>query len=175
MGNWLGVNINHKRLKPLNKAKVSNLVMDVDGVITNGKFGYTQEGKMSKEFGSHDSDALQIIKEKINVYFISADKKGFEISRKRINDMGFGLELISARDRERYVLEKKATGFTVYIGDSFTDIPAMKVADFSMAPRNAFKPAKKMASFVLSCNGGEGAVAEACIHICPSLFDLDSR
>lgn len=175
MVNLLSVNLKRMRLKPLNKLQVTNLVMDVDGVITNGKFGYTQEGKISKEFGSHDSDALQIIKEKINVFFISADKNGFKISKKRINDMGFDLELISARDRERYILEKKATGITVYIGDSFTDIPAMMAADFSMAPKNAFKPAKKMASLVLSCNGGEGAVAEACIHICPSLFNLDPR
>jgi 3-deoxy-D-manno-octulosonate 8-phosphate phosphatase (KDO 8-P phosphatase) len=165
----------HLRVKRLKKSHVTNLVLDVDGVITNGKFVYTQEGKISKEFGSHDSDALQIVKEKINVFFISADKKGFDISKKRINDMGFGLELISADSREKYILEKKNTGFTVYIGDSFTDIPAMLAADFSMAPRNAFKPAKRMASFVLSCNGGEGAVAEACVHICPSLFDLDSR
>lgn len=169
------VNLKHLRLKPLNNAQVTNLVMDVDGVITSGKFSYTQEGKISKEFGSHDSDALQIVKEKINVFFISADKKGFKISEKRINDMGFRLELITAKDREKYILDKKNSGFTVYIGDSFTDIPAMMAADFSMAPRNAFKPARKIASFVLSCNGGEGAVAEACIHICPSLFDLDSR
>jgi len=173
--NPFGVNIKYLRLKRLNKSHVINLVLDVDGVITNGKFSYTQEGKISKEFGSHDSDALQVIKERINVYFISADKKGFNISKKRVNDMGFDLELITAENRERYILEKKVAGFTVYIGDSFTDIPAMLAADFSMAPRNAFKPAKKMASFVLSCNGGEGAVAEACVHICPSLFDLDSR
>ena len=109
------------------------------------------------------------------MFFISADKKGFKISEKRISDMGFKIELITAKDREKYILDKKNSGFTVYIGDSFTDIPAMMAADFSMAPRNAFKPARKIASFVLSCNGGEGAVAEACIHICPSLFDLDSR
>ena len=60
------VNLKHLRLKPLNNAQVTNLVMDVDGVITSGKFSYTQEGKISKEFGSHDSDALQIVKEKIN-------------------------------------------------------------------------------------------------------------
>jgi 3-deoxy-D-manno-octulosonate 8-phosphate phosphatase KdsC-like HAD superfamily phosphatase len=58
----------HLRLKRLKKSHVTNLVLDVDGVITNGKFVYTQEGKISKEFGSHDSDALQIVKEKINVF-----------------------------------------------------------------------------------------------------------
>lgn len=170
-----GANLKRRRLEPLNKAQVTNLVMDVDGVITTGKFSYTQDGKISKEFGSHDSDALQIIKEEVNVFFISADQKGFEISKKRVNDMGFELELVSAEDRERYILEKKISGFTVYIGDSFTDIPAMMAANFSMAPKNAFKPAKKIASFVLSCNSGEGAIAEACIRTCPSLFDLDLR
>ena len=169
------INLKRMRLRPLSKAQVTNLVMDVDGVITTGKFSYTEDRKISKEFGSHDSDALQIVKEKINVFFISADKKGFKISEKRISDMGFKIELITAKDREKYILDKKKSGFTVYIGDSFTDIPAMKAADFSMAPRNAFKPARKIASFVLSCNSGEGAVAEACIYLCPALFDLDPR
>ncbi len=170
-----GLSIKQIKARNAGLARTVNLVMDVDGVLTNGKFGYSQEGKICKEFGSHDSDALKLIKEKINIYFISADLKGFPISEKRINDMGFDLELVLANDRERYIMKKQTTGYTVFIGDSFTDIPAMLAADFSMAPRNALKPARKMASLVLSCNGGEGAVAEACMRICPSLFEVDSR
>ena len=59
-----------------------NFVLDVDGVMTSGKFLYTDQGKIMKEFGPHDAYSLKKIREHVNIFFISADERGFKISKK---------------------------------------------------------------------------------------------
>ena len=83
-----------------------NFILDVDGVLTTGQFLYSSEGKAYKIFGPHDADGLKIIKDKMNIIFISADKRGFPISKRRIEDMGFRIELISEQERYNYIKEK---------------------------------------------------------------------
>ena len=67
-------------------SKFKNLVIDVDGVMTDGKFYYTEKGKIMKKFGPDDNDALKIIEDYINVQFVTGDKKGYKISKKRISN-----------------------------------------------------------------------------------------
>ena len=59
-------------------------VIDVDGVLTTGQFLYSSEGKVMKIFGPDDNEALSLIKPFLKVQFITADKNGYEISKKRI-------------------------------------------------------------------------------------------
>ena len=62
--------------------KQINFILDVDGVFTDGTFYYSKKGKIYKKFGPHDSDGIKIIKKHFNTSLISADKRGFEISKK---------------------------------------------------------------------------------------------
>ena len=81
-------------------------LLDVDGVMTSGQFLYSQDGKEYKVFGPHDNDGLKLIKDGITVKFITADKRGFPITKKRIvDDMGFELELVSEQVRYEYIKE----------------------------------------------------------------------
>ena len=48
-------------------------ILDVDGVMTNGQFFYTSEGKMMKIFGPDDNDGLSLLKVHIEIRFISGD------------------------------------------------------------------------------------------------------
>ena len=50
-------------------------ILDVDGVMTDGKFYYSQEGKILKAFGADDSDALALLSKYIKINFITGDKK----------------------------------------------------------------------------------------------------
>ena len=61
-------------------------ILDVDGVMTNGQFLYSKEGKEMKVFGPDDNDALCLLKPYLEIRFVTGDKKGFKISKKRIND-----------------------------------------------------------------------------------------
>ena len=60
-------------------------------------FFYSEKGKIMKKFGPHDADGLKLISDLIKVEFISADKRGFLISERRVNDMGFDLTLVEKK------------------------------------------------------------------------------
>ena len=64
------------------KIKPNLFVLDVDGVLSSGQFLYDTNGKQYKIFGPHDNDGLKLISSYIKIRFISADIRGFEISKK---------------------------------------------------------------------------------------------
>ena len=64
-------------------------IMDLDGVLTVGCFLYDANGKAYKTFGPDDADALKLIKDKVNLVFVSADHRGFPISTKRFSLINF--------------------------------------------------------------------------------------
>ena len=140
-------------------------VLDVDGVMTTGQFLYSSEGKMYKVFGPHDADGLKLIKDKVDIKFITADKRGFSISEKRVNDMGYDIELVTEQDRYSFIEEHFSFDNTIYIGDGIFDARIIKDCKFGIAPANARVEAKNIADYVTPSKSGEGAVCDACIEI----------
>jgi 3-deoxy-D-manno-octulosonate 8-phosphate phosphatase (KDO 8-P phosphatase) len=146
-------------------------VVDVDGVLTDGQFHYTIEGKVAKVFGPEDHYALSLLKNDLTIHFISADTSGFDITKKRVVDhMHFPLDLVSAFDRVRWIEEKYGLNNSIYMGDGIFDPIVFTNVGYSIAPANAFSQTKKYADFVTETRGGEGAVAEACLHIMEKFF-----
>ena len=153
------------------KNRFKNLIIDVDGVMTDGKFYYSAEGKMMKAFGPDDHDALSLLKEHMNIIFITGDKKGFSISRKRIVDhMGFKLFLVSTVKRLDWIRKKFKLMECIYIGDGIFDFMVMKEIGFSITPKNASNFTKKSSKYILKRSGGDRAVAEACLYIIKKFF-----
>ena len=144
---------------------IKNFVLDVDGVLTDGKFLYSAEGKVYKTFGAHDADGLKLLKSLVDIKFISADKRGFDISRRRIEDMGYELTLVSEQSRYDYIRDSYGFEQTIYMGDGIHDAPIIAAVAFGVAPRSGRKEAKQAADFVTESNAGEGAVCDACIEI----------
>lgn len=150
---------------------IKNFIIDVDGVLTTGQFFYSKEGKLYKVFGPDDSDALNLIKDVMNIHMISGDKRGFDITHKRVvEDMKFPLDLVSTFDRVKWIKTSYDPKQTIYMGDGIFDSLVFAVVGYSIAPANAFYQTKKMADFVTDRKGGEGAVAEACFHIMAKFF-----
>src|SRR3989338_9996971 len=103
--------------------KPKHFILDVDGVLTDGRFYYTTEGKAMKAFGPDDHDGLLLLKPYMNICFVTGDRKGFDITKKRIaDDMKFPLELVSTIGRVEWMKEK---GFepkeSIYMGDGIFD------------------------------------------------------
>ncbi len=142
-----------------------NFILDIDGVMTTGQFLYSKDGKSHKIFGSHDSDGLKLIKDKVNILFITADKRGFPISKKRIEDMDHPIKLITEQDRYSYIKENFGFENTIFMGDGIFDAPLLKDCKFGIAPANARIEAKKTADFVTPSKSAEGAVCDACIKV----------
>ena len=145
-------------------------VLDVDGVLSTGQFIYAPEGKVFKIFGPHDSDGLKILSDHLDIYFITADKRGFPISEKRVTDMGYPINLVSEDDRYTYVEKNFGFEHLIFMGDGLYDVPVLKKSFFGIAPNNARPEAKEVADFVTGTNAGEGAVCDACLLIKEKFF-----
>lgn len=149
-------------------------ILDVDGVFTDGKFHYTIEGKTFKTFGDADSDALSLLRHHMHIEMVSGDKRGFGITKKRINkDMGYPLSMVSTFERKEWLAERFNLDETIYMGDGIYDALVFEAIGYSIAPANAFFKTKTLANFVTNSKGGEGAVAEACVHILESLLGIN--
>jgi 3-deoxy-D-manno-octulosonate 8-phosphate phosphatase (KDO 8-P phosphatase) len=148
-----------------------HLILDVDGVMTTGQFFYTADGKAMKVFGADDNDALSLLKPHMDIRFVTGDKKGFSISKKRIeDDMGFPLELVSTIRRIDWIKNQYDPQSVIYIGDGIFDHYVMREVGYSIAPANADTLAKQHANYVTARSGGDRAVAEACLHILEKFF-----
>ena len=155
------------------KNKFKNLVIDVDGVMTDGKFYYSVDGKILKAFGADDHDALTILKKYINIIFVTGDKKGFKISKKRIfHHMGFKIFLVSTTQRLKWIKSKYKLEETIYIGDGLLDYLVMEKIGYSITPNNSSNFTKKYSNYVLRRSGGDRAVAEACLYILKKFFKI---
>ena len=155
----------------MKKKKFKVFILDVDGVMTTGQFIYTKNGKIAKIFGPDDHDALSLIKEFVEVRFVTGDKKGFEISKRRIvKDMKFRLDLVSTVKRVDWIERNYKLEETIYMGDGIMDIPVMKKVGYSISPFNGNDLTKKSSKYITKRSGGDRAVAEACIHLMNKFF-----
>ena len=145
-------------------------VLDVDGVLTDGGFYYTSEGKVMKKFGADDNDALSLLRPYIEIQFVTGDKRGFEISRRRIEDMHFQLNLVSTIKRIDWIKERYTPSEVIYMGDGIFDHYVMKEVGYSITTQDADFYAKKHADYITERAGGHRAVAEACLHILDRFF-----
>lgn len=152
------------------------LILDVDGVLTTGQFIYGAEGKMYKCFGPDDNDAISLVSDFIEVRCITGDRKGFDISKKRVvDDMGLQLDLVSTIKRTSWIAERYKLHDVIYMGDGIFDNYVMAEVGYSIAPANADVYARKSANFVTVRTGGNRAVAEACLHIMEEFFEPYNR
>ena len=101
-------------------AKSIEIWTDVDGVMTTGQFLYSADGKTHKVFGPHDNEGIKLLKGLLPVRFITADKRGFGITKRRIvDDMGCPLDLVPEAEREAFIA---GLGDRVaFMGDGYSD------------------------------------------------------
>ncbi|MGB2580232.1 MAG: HAD hydrolase family protein [Minisyncoccia bacterium] len=152
--------------------KIKNFILDVDGVLTDGQFYYSIEGKVMKSFGPDDHDALLLLKPFLNIAVVTGDKKGFEISRKRVEgDMKLPIHLVSTFERINWIKENFNPEETIYMGDGIFDAAVFEHVAYGIAPANAFYKTKEKANFVTRSRGGDSAVAEAVLHIMEEFFE----
>lgn len=153
------------------KIKPACFILDVDGVMTTGQFLYTTDGKVMKVFGPDDNDGLSLLKSHLEIRFVTGDKKGLPISKKRIvDDMGFPLDVVSTIRRVEWIKEQLPLERVIYMGDGIFDHYVMREVGYAIAPANADKIAKQHAHYVTERSGGDRAVAEACLHIMEKFF-----
>lgn len=148
------------------------VAFDVDGVMTDGRFDYTANGKQMKSFGPDDADALKILKSTVPVVFVSADRRGFPITERRIaHDMGHEVALVGSGERLDWLAARAPLDRIVYMGDSFTDIPVLEEVATGITTADALPGVQAAAQYVTRRRGGDRAVAEACFHLLVERFE----
>jgi 3-deoxy-D-manno-octulosonate 8-phosphate phosphatase (KDO 8-P phosphatase) len=153
------------------KIKPEVFILDLDGVLSDGKFYYSDKGKIMKVFSVDDHDALDYLGRFLKIQVISADSKGIKISKRRIeNDMGLSLELVPAQNRVEWLSSRFDLTKAIYMGDGIFDFLVFKEVMYSISPSSALFNTKKNADFVTKSKSGERAVAEACIKILEVFF-----
>ncbi|MDO8591171.1 MAG: phosphatase [bacterium] len=148
-----------------------HFIIDVDGVLNDGQFYYSAEGKVMKVFGPNDADALNILKPFISIEMLSGDKRGFPITKKRVaDDMEFPLHLVSTFERVEWLEKRFNLDEVIYMGDGIFDPLVFAKVGYAIAPANVFQSTRKYAHFITASRGGDSAVAEACLHIMEKFF-----
>lgn len=147
------------------------LILDVDGVLTDRRFLYGEDGKVYKMFGADDHDAIKLISRFLSVIAVTADKQGFSISKRRVSrDFGIEISLVQSDSRIDWIAQRFDIQKVIYFGDGFYDYKVFNKVGYGIAPRNALEHTREAANFVTEAAGGQGAVAEACIHIIKRFF-----
>ena len=141
------------------------LITDVDGILTDGKIYYSSKGKILKKFGPHDSDGIKFFKQfGVKVAAVTADKRGFDISKRRMDDMNIPLFHVPESNRVEGVL-KVADGCPfAFIGDGYHDIKVFNSAEIGYTTLNSLDIVRNAADVVLKTNGSEGALMLAFEH-----------
>lgn len=149
-------------------ARVKLLLMDVDGVLTNGKLYNVPgpDGKMieSKGFDSQDGIGLQWLQwNGIRTGVISGRQSPATVERARQVKMTYVYQghIEKVPILQEILADAKITPEEVaYIGDDFTDTVIMHRVGFAIAVANARAEVKSQAHYVTAAAGGEGAVRE---------------
>ena len=145
--------------------KIKILVLDVDGVLTDGSIYYDGEGKELKRFNVYDGMALSLLRgADIKSVLVSAKECGPAV-RKRARDFGAAGVYQNAGDKLK-VYRKILKRFRLkdenicFIGDDLVDLPLMRRAGFSAAVCNACREVRNAADYITRLPGGSGAVRE---------------
>jgi 3-deoxy-D-manno-octulosonate 8-phosphate phosphatase (KDO 8-P phosphatase) len=141
-------------------------ILDVDGVLNDGMLYWGQDGKPFKAFGNYDHDGLKLLRDHLDIEFVSADENGWPITYNRVSThMKFPLTMVKEKDRLNFVLSKGLPNEIVFMGDGPYDAKIFKHVGLGIAPAQAWRTAIAEADYVTPREGGKGAVMDACIYI----------
>ena len=145
---------------------ITHLVLDVDGVFTDGKVSYSENGELSKNFDMRDGMGLEVIRELgITVMVMTSENSPLVAARMKklkIEDVFLGVKDKYSRMRRLLMESDLNAGNIAYLGDDINDLATMCMVGWSMAPNNAMTIIKKHADMTLTKEGGAGAIREAC-------------
>ncbi|MDG1427566.1 MAG: HAD hydrolase family protein [Crocinitomicaceae bacterium] len=149
-------------------SKVENiklLILDVDGVMTDGGMYFAESGEQMKKFNTKDGMAIiHLTRNDFQVAIISSGFKG-EAVKKRAEMLGIQ-NCYVGRDSKLEVLKNMCNELSIsleevaIIGDDINDLEVMRNVGLSFSPKDAVSAVKQQVDVVLSKRGGEGCVRE---------------
>ena len=146
--------------------RIKLLLMDCDGVLTDGRLWLTGDGDEQKAFHVRDGQGIGLLHQAgIKTGIISGRASG--ATERRAQELNISFVRQDAKDKIE-ALEEILTRAGVsahecaYIGDDVGDIPVMNQVGLAVAVADAVEEAKRAAQYLTKANGGHGAVREVC-------------
>lgn len=159
-------------------AQVRYLVLDVDGVLTDGKLYFDNHGNELKTFHTLDGHGIKMLqKSGVGVAIITGRRSS--VVEKRAHDLGI-TRLIQGREdkymafQELFAEENVDLENVAYVGDDYPDLQLMTRVGCPIAVPNAAPPVLERALWVTGKQGGEGAVREVCDRIMQAQGSFDA-
>ena len=154
-----------KRKTPSRASRIRLLVLDVDGVLTDGVLVYGASGEETKRFHVRDGLAIQAARRAGIEIAVVSGRASAAVTR-RMSELGVVEVHQGVADKEsllRGLLARLGVkpAETAVMGDDLLDLPVMRLAGLAMAPVDAVPEARRAAGWVARSSGGHGAVREA--------------
>lgn len=146
--------------------KIKLLLLDVDGVLTDGRIIYGDYGDEIKNFDVNDGLGMMLIK-KAGLKCVIITAKGSRVVAKRARVLkvdkvysNFHYKIMAlGMIMKKFKVEKDEICF---VGDDIIDIPILKRIGLAIAVPNATDEVKNTAHYITKKRGGRGAVREVC-------------
>lgn len=146
--------------------KIKLLILDVDGVLTDGQLYYDADGNELKAFHVHDGLGIKLLQRSGIAVAIITSRNAPSVAHRMAN---LGVEHVYQGQSDklaayRELLQKLtlAPEQVAYAGDDLIDLPLLKQVGLSIAVANANAAVLTQVHWITSLKGGEGAVREVC-------------
>jgi 3-deoxy-D-manno-octulosonate 8-phosphate phosphatase (KDO 8-P phosphatase) len=144
--------------------RIKMLILDCDGVLTDGRILMTAEGDEMKTFDVKDGHAIVMLhRAGLRSAIISGRKSA--VVQKRVKELGIHhlheMAWVKTEPYEAILAEEGLTDEAIcYVGDDVVDIPLLRRAGLAVAVADAVEEVKAYAHLVTVAEGGRGAVRE---------------
>ncbi len=146
--------------------RVKWLLLDVDGVLTDGRITLYSDGTETKSFHIADGLGMVVLQAHgVKIGFVTGRKSA--VVNRRAVELGVSLVRENVKDKGNAVTQiARQIGVNLdeiaFMGDDWNDLPAFALCGVRLAPANAAARVKAEADYVCTRNGGQGAVREVC-------------
>ncbi len=150
--------------KNIDFSKINFILMDIDGVLTDGSLLYMDSGDIIKVFNVYDGHGIYR-GHQLGMKFGCISGKENDSNKHRSNRLKLEELYEDCQDKVSAFEEIKAKHNLndenfCYIGDDVFDLPLLRRVAFSGAPANAVREVKEEVDYVAELEGGKGAVRE---------------
>ena len=146
--------------------RINYLVLDVDGVFTDGCVYYGAEGELMKKFDMRDGMGLEILRQNsVEVVVITSENS--DLVAKRMQKLQIKHTFLGVKDKYSFLqnfVNQQQTSWAnlAYVGDDVNDLANLCTVGWSFAPANATAIVTQHVDFTLTHNSAEGAIREFC-------------
>lgn len=155
-----------RQIKQKKQSRINYLVLDVDGVFTDGCVYYSREGEALKKFDMRDGMGLEILRQ-FGVQVVIMTSENSELVAQRMKKLQIQHVFLGVKDKyallQNFIREHKTSwGDLAYIGDDVNDLANLCTVGWSLTPNDATEAVKPFVDVILNHEAANGAIREAC-------------